>query len=468
MINKFFKRILNRQFKFFSFFLLLKYTIVLFTIITIIFFSIPKLFDYEKKQNLIKKYLLDKYALEISKINSIKYQVFPLPNLTLKDINFSIQDGLIKSSTKNLEIYLNLRNILSLKDFTAKKLVLKDTKLEVEIKNYRNLLKYMHELDEKLKIKNLDLNFKKDNNLLFKLKNIHTSNYGYKRGNVVGKIFEKKFKINFKNNYNEINFKILDTGINADFFLKQGDFKNVKKGTSKIIVANNLLKFDFEINDNQLLLTNAHIKNKDLLVNLSSIIKFSPFFNIRSDIEVKEISEEFFNKIDLNNLIFKNKKLIKKLNIENKVKYKSKKFNLKLIDNFSSNLNLAYGRLTFSDKTLIPGGENICEGEINLIDEFPRLNFICRLTISNKKKLFKQFSIKKDFERDNLDLYYEGSLNLISKKINFSRIEVDNSLKEKKEDLKYFKDIFERKLFNENFFGIFKEKKIKEFILEII
>ena len=40
----------------------------------------------------------------------------------------------------------------------------------------------------------------------------------YKKDNIVGKIFEKKFKIDFKNNNNEINFEILDTGIKADFF----------------------------------------------------------------------------------------------------------------------------------------------------------------------------------------------------------------------------------------------------------
>ena len=218
MINKFFRRILNRQLKFFSLFLLLKHTIIFFTVITIIFFSIPKLFDYEKKKNLIKNYLLDKYTLETSNIDSIKYQIFPLPNLTLKDINFSIQDGLINSSTKNLKIYLNFKNILTLKDLNAKKLVLEDAKLEVEIENYRNFLEYMHELNERLKVKNLDLSFKKDNNLLFKLKDIHFSNYGFKRSNVVGKIFEKKFKINFKNNNNEINFKILEAGVDADFF----------------------------------------------------------------------------------------------------------------------------------------------------------------------------------------------------------------------------------------------------------
>ena len=45
--------------------------------------------------------------------------------------------------------------------------------LGFEIENYKNLLNYMNELQEKLKIKNLDLNFRKDGNLLFKLEDIN-------------------------------------------------------------------------------------------------------------------------------------------------------------------------------------------------------------------------------------------------------------------------------------------------------
>ena len=167
-----------------------------------------------------------------------------------------------------------------------------------------------------------------------------------------------------------------------------------------------------------------------------------------------------FNKIDLNSLIFKNKALIKKLNIKNTIKYKSKKFELNLVDNFSSYLNLAYGRLTFQDKTLVPGGKNTCEGEINLIEEFPRLNFYLQIkNIKYKKNFLKKFSIRKNFEKDNLNLYYEGSLNLISKKINFKEIALDNSPKNKKEDLKYFKDTFERILFDEDFFLEYLKKQ---------
>ena len=36
-----------------------------------------------------------------------------------------------------------------------------------------------------------------------------------------------------------------------------------------------------------------------------------------------------------------------------------------------------------------------------------------------------------------------------------------------KEDLKYYKELFENILFDENFFKIFNSKKIKEFITEL-
>ena len=132
-------------------------------------------------------------------------------------LNFVFKIAQLSLQLKNLKIYLNLKNIISLKDLTAKKVLLIDTKLKTEIENYKDLFKYMNELEERLKIKNLDLYFKKNENLLFKLENISISNYGYKKDNIVGKIFEKQFKIDFKNNNNEINFEILDTGIKADF-----------------------------------------------------------------------------------------------------------------------------------------------------------------------------------------------------------------------------------------------------------
>ena len=113
---------------------------MLLIVITITFFSIPKFFDFEKKQNLIKEYLFDKYSLETTNINSINYQIFPAPHLILADVKFRIQNSSIESTTKNLKIYLNLKNIISLKDLTAKKVLLLDTNSRLKLKTIRTYL----------------------------------------------------------------------------------------------------------------------------------------------------------------------------------------------------------------------------------------------------------------------------------------------------------------------------------------
>ena len=61
-----------------------------------------------------------------------------------------------------------------------------------------------------------------------------------------------------------------------------------------------------------------------------------------------------------------------------------------------------------------------------------------------------------------------GSLNILNKKINFEKILIDKEKKIRDEELEYFKEAFEVYIFNENFLNIFKEKKFKNFLQEII
>ena len=61
----------------------------------------------------------------------------------------------------------------------------------------------------------------------------------------------------------------------------------------------------------------------------------------------------------------------------------------------------------------------------------------------------------------------KGNLNILSKKINFKKILLNENYEASKSDLKYFKNTFENILYDENFINIFKLKKIKEFILEV-
>ena len=82
--------------------------------------------------------------------------------------------------------------------------------------------------------------------------------------------------------------------------------------------------------------------------------------------------------------------------------------------------------------------------------------------------MLKKFSISKKLSEKSLRLNVEGSLNLLNEKINFKKINVEKSYLANDEDKRYFKETFERILFNDGFFKIFNKNKIGEFIFEII
>ena len=108
-----------------------------------------------------------------------------------------------------------------------------------------------------------------------------------------------------------------------------------------------------------------------------------------------------------------------------------------------------------------------------MIDEYPRLNFICLFNFDDNKKLLNKLNISKTFNKGSLNFNVEGSFNLLNKKVNFKKINIENSNLPNSnlansEDLIYYKNVFERILFDGSFFNIFNKNKIKKFILEII
>ena len=139
-----------------------------------------------------------------------------------------------------------------------------------------------------------------------------------------------------------------------------------------------------------------------------------------------------------------------------------------MIKSYSLNTNLAYGRLDFTNKILILGGNIICKGDSILIDEYPRLNFICSLKLNNPKKFLKKFFVSKNIKNDPLNIEVVGSLNIFGRKINFNKINLKNNIEANIEDKKYFKDTFEKIMYDEDFFDIFKINKIKDFLIAVI
>ena len=466
MINKIYKRIHNNYSNFFKYFFFLRYVFAIFLIITSLFLLIPKFFNYEKKQEIIKEYFINYYGLELSNYDSIRFNVFPLPNLSIKNANLKFKNKPINLKSKNLNIFLNFKNIYNYEDFQTRKILFIENDISLDIDRTKDLINYFSKLKYKLDFKTSDFNFKKDDSFLLKIKNVNFSNHGYKKYHINGEIFDKKFTASLKNNNQNLSFKILNTGIKANFKIDEKNLKTSITGSSNMTFLDNFLQFDFILNGSQLEISKSNFNNKDLSFSLDSLIAFNPFFSTNSNININEIDKRLIDKINLEKIL-NSKEIIKKLNSKININYKKKRYYTNLIENYSSDLNLAYGKLVFSNKILITGGEINCQGDSLIVDEYPRLNLVCLFEIKDKKKLFKKFSIYKNINSDPLSLHIESSINLLNRKINFKKINTGNNYFAKEEDMKYFKELFESILFDESFLAIFNMDKIKEFFLEI-
>ena len=467
MINKFYKRINNKYSNFFKFFLFLRYVFTIFFISTCLFLLIPKFFNYEKKQEFVKDYLFKNYHLELNNYSSIEFEIFPLPNLLIKKANLKIKDSTISLETEKINIFLNFKNIYDYENFKARKIILEGNEISLETKKTKRLISYLNQLKYKIDIKALNLNLKKDDNSLIGINNIEFSNYGYKKYHMRGEIFGKKFKALLKNDNKNLKFSILNTGIKANFKFDEKSFKESISGSSKISLLKSFLKFNFILTEKELRIINSNFRNKYLSFSLDTLVNFNPFFKINSNIDINDMDNSLVNKISLYQIL-ENKQIIKKLNGKININYKSKKYFSNLIDSYSTNLNLMYGRLVFSNEILIADGIIECKGQSVLIDEYPRLNFICLFRFKDKNRLFKKFSISSNkYKNRALNIDIEGSFNLLNKKVFFKKITDNNNYLANNEDRQYFKEKFESLLFNDGFFQIFSKNKIKEFIVAI-
>jgi hypothetical protein len=345
--------------------------------------------------------------------------------------------------------------------------LLNNSRIDLDIDTTKNIFNYLGKLKYKLDVQNLNLNLKKKENFILKITKIDYSNHGYKKNRITGEIFDKKFKTYLNDDNKNLNFKILNTGIKADFNFDKVNKINSMSGSSKITILNNYLKFNFALQDNQMEITKSNLKNQDLSISFDSLILFDPFFEISSEIYINKVDEKLLNRLNLEKIL-KNQEILKKFNSNSKINYKKKKFRNSIVKKYYLELNLAHGRLNFLNKIYVLGGDIDCKGESLLTEEYPRLQFVCLFNLNDNRKLLKKFSISKNINKDLVNLNVEGSLNIFNKKINFKKINIGKNYIANEEDMKYFKETFENILFNDDFFSIFRMNKIKEFLIEVI
>lgn len=464
MFIKFCKTIHNKFSRFFKFIFFLRYLFAIFFISIAIFLIIPNFFNYEKKIGVIKSYLLKSYNIEIKNHEKISFEAIPLPKIKIENVLINFDKSKNNLRVKSLKIYPKFFSIYDYENFDSFKIILKDNQISLEAPELKSFTKNFLEQKKKLFLDNLELSVFDENKLIVKLKNIKFANFGYNKNLISGRIFEKKFKIEIKNDQKNIDFKLLNSGVSASINLYTKSKENLIRGVFKSKILNTNLKFIFDLNDEKLKIYDSYLRNKNLTFNGESLIILKPFLDFNSKFSIQKINLQILKKINLDMLLTQ-KDIIRKINSKNQIYFKSNKFSKNFINDLNLKIDLAYGRLNYIKNFSINENFFECKGNINFLEENPLLFFDCVMISNDKKKLLKEFLIKtKNSGAFNLNI--KGNLSITNKKINFKNILV-NDVALAKEDLNYYKNTFENILLQNGFIEIFSLKKIKKFIKEI-
>ena len=462
MLNKFLKTIHNKYSIFFKFIFFLRYLIATFFLSSVLFLTIPKFLNHEKKAELIKNYLIENYGFDINEYENIKYKAFPFPSFELKKTQIKFLKSNTNLDVNYLKVYPKIFSIYNLDHFEVNKIIFKENVANLKTLNFYSFIDQLSKQRKKVSFKDLNLKIVNDDKLLVTLENIFFSNFGFKKNSIEGKIFDKKFEAKIEENLRYVEFKVLNSGISTKLNLN----KKIRKGTFKSKILNNNLKLDFEYDSERVKIFNSYFRSKNLSFNNETLITLYPFLDIETNLELEEINSEILKKINFVKL-FELKNIIKKINSKNTIIYKPKNFSKSFINDLNIKIDLAHGRINYKKDFLIQKSLFNCKGDLNLLEEYPLLYFDCSTLIKDKKKLLKKFSINIKSSEEVLTLKVKGNLNVLNKKINFEQISL-NEKKSPKEDLIYYKNSFEKILFNKSFLEIFEIKKIKNYILEII
>ena len=467
MINRIYKIINSKFSRFFKFVFFIRYLIVIFFVSVVLFLTIPYFFDYKKKEEIIKFNLIKSYSLEIQKVGDIKYEFFPLPHLILGNVNGKLYSDEVNLKTQRLVLYPKLFSIYNYKKFDLRKIKFNSSKLEIESRKTNLFVKNLINLNKKLYFENLNLLITDKKKQIISLKKINLSNYGYKKNKIQGEVFNKKFKIKLKDDFSNINFKLLNTGISANLnlFDKQKINEFIGEIRGKILNANLKLNFIYDLKKFEI--SNFLYRSKDLSFDSDGTIDLKPYFAVNLKSKIKDINPKIFLNINIEQLL-DYKDFIKRLNINNEIIYNSKKFSRNLIDEAHLSSDLSFGRLNITKKFSVAQSTIYCKSEINLLDTFPVIYYKCDINSSNIKKLLQKIGIDYKIKNETLDLNFNGNLNILNNKVNFESIIINDNYNAPEEDLKYFKNMFENIVLNKKFRDIFELQKIRSFIVEII
>ena len=96
--------------------------------------------------------------------------------------------------------------------------------------------------------------------------NIKFANFGYNKNLIIGKIFNKNFKVRIDNNFKDVNLKLINSGIKADIYFDQNQKESSKAGIIKLKILNTNFRSNFKYDSKVIKIYNSYFKVKIFLL----------------------------------------------------------------------------------------------------------------------------------------------------------------------------------------------------------
>ncbi|MFL2882960.1 MAG: hypothetical protein ACJZ69_01595 [Pelagibacteraceae bacterium] len=446
--------------------LFFKYSIFILVLSGIIYLSVPKLLNYEKKINFLQTGLNHSYGIEVEKLNSISYNIFPSPRLIIKNSKIIFPEIDLRGTAKNLIIILDISKIYNLENLKIKNINIVSSKFFLKKENLKKTINQINQIENKISLNDAKLFIKEKDKIILEFENFNLKKKNNLEINTL--ISGYKTYLTFLNKLNKkLTLKIPKLGIDTNIIFDDRARLENLSGQVEANILNNKFKFYFE-SDEKIKISNSFFRNKFLQTSFDGNITTEPFFYFDLNLNLKNVNFNKFNDKDLISKIFDLSKNRKKFNGKINLVYKKEKFKKSSINNMLVKLSSKNGQIKLNNSVVeFPWGSFNLNGDFSEYEGYQKFNFIAKIDVFDHKKFIKIFNVDKKNHIKPMNLFVDGYLNISSNKIYFNKIQKNKDQIFSSEANSNYKILFEKLIIGNNIINIFDFKRFTNFFNEI-
>ena len=422
---------------------------LLIVIISLVYFSIPKLFNYTPK--LIKESLRKNSNFIAENISNINYKLFPTPRITLYGENFKIEDSNLQVEGAEIDVILDPFSLINYKSLNYDRLLIKGGSTNIKINEISKLLNYIKRKKKKINFKKNTIIFFQEKKKIFEINNSITrisSKNNIQQLNIDGLLSNYKIALFFENefeNKSKIILKIPELDISTNISVTKKNKPGIFEGLVNFEVLNNLFQFNL-IKEKNIKINKGFARNDLVDFSFEGEVFFKPHFFFNLDIQPSKINIKKLFSIITKNYFSKDLQSFEAI----------KKINgfLNLKTNFGGSIIFENGEIFFKN--------------FKTNEDYP-IFFNAKISEFGKKSQIK-FSLLKNIqygENSKKELEISGLIIPSSSKVSFKQILLDKKIFTDKKTKNYEKK-FNNEIVNKSLSNIFNNIKINNFLKDFV